>query len=381
MTKTRRMTSSDVLSLRDQLKSMREILFANVVMAAEIPAPTGDEWRLTRFLSDRFTECGLDNIAKDEAGNVAGVLSGKNSTRNLLVAAHLDKIWSESEDHTVSVGVGEMTGRGIADNSLGIAVLASMPLILERLGIELESNLILLGTSRSFGRGDIRGMRFFLENTEREIESGLCLEGIDLGRVSHSSLGMGRGELTICTESPDGVICALADCVDVLEKISGTTSRDGSILIGAIEAGSGYNVPPRSGTLRFEIRSEDSTIVAEIESEVSREIQKVAKKNQLSVEVEMVAHRKPGKLPSSHSLVKSAKQSLGHLGVDVHDEPSISELAALLAHGVPALTLGITNGTDRHSASESIQLEPIFNGLAQIVSVLKFMDEEGPDFS
>jgi len=376
--------SSEVLSYREALKSVREILFANVVMAGEIPAPTGDEWRLTRFLSDRFTESGLDNIANDEAGNVAGVLSGKSATRNLLVAAHLDKIWSQNDDHTVSVGVGEMSGRGVADNSLGIAALASLPLILQTLDIKLESNLILLGTSRSFGRGNIGGMRFFLENSEREIESALCLEGISLGRVSYTSLGMARGEISAVSkradESADGVVGVLADCVDVLLKIDRRERPAATILVGGINAGSGFNVPPLFGTIRFEIRSESASKVAALEKEIIRTVGGLLSEKDVSVGVEMVAHRNPGRLRPDHELVKSAESTLAELGVETHDEPSISELAALLEQKIPALTLGITEGGHRHSPQESIVLEPIFDGLAQVVSVLNFMDKECPKF-
>ncbi len=378
------MAKSDVLSYRDALKSMREILFANVVMAGEIPAPTGAEENLTRFLSDRFTECGLDNIAEDEAGNVAAVLSGRNSERNLLVAAHLDKIWPESDDHTVSVGVGEMSGRGIADNSLGIAVLASLPLVLEMLEIRLDSNLILLGTSRSFGRGNIGGMRFFLENGERTIESALCIEGIDLGRVSHKSLGMARGEIALSSEiggEPDGrVTAALADCVIELLETDRKGGDKVDVLIGGVEAGSGFSVPPHLGTVRFEIRGESASGVSAIEEEIMESIHRIGVDRGITARVEMVARRKPGRLSSDHRLVLAAKDILSVLGVEHHDEPSISELAALLAHGVPALTLGITEGRNRHSPEESILLEPIFGGIAQIVATLKVMDREGPEF-
>ncbi len=149
------MSGDRVVFYREKLKSLREVLFANIVMAAELPAPTGKEERLTDFLCHRFTEYGLDNISLDEAGNAAGVLSGESMERNILVAAHADKVWKDSEDHTVTVGAGEMSGRGIADNSLGVAALATLPLALELLGITLKSNLILLGTTRSFGRGNL----------------------------------------------------------------------------------------------------------------------------------------------------------------------------------------------------------------------------------
>lgn len=381
------MSRDEILSCRDALKELREILFANVVMAGEIPSPTGREGRLTRFLSDRFTESGLDNISEDEAGNVAGILSGKVGSRNILVAAHLDKIWSESDDHTVSVGVGEMSGRGLADNGLGVAALASLPLVLRALEIELDSNLILLGTSRSFGRGDLRGMRFFLENSDRPIASALCIEGIDLGRLSYSSLGMARGEITVdlqgVSESPDedaaGGIAKLAQCAAALIEINRRECPETGIRIGAIAAGSGFSVPPRTGSLRFEIRSEDASRVAAVEAEIVALIDDLSDGGSAGLEVEIIARRKPGNLGAKHPLVTSAGKVLESLGIETHEKPSVSELAALLDKNIPALTLGITKGEHRHSPRETIRLEPIFDGLAQVVAMVQYMD--GEEFS
>ncbi len=373
-----------VLAHRDKLKNLREILFANVVMAGEIPAPTGYERRITRFLSDRFTECGLDNISLDQAGNVAGVLSGKTGSRNLLVAAHVDKIWAETADHTVSVGVGRMSGRGLADNSLGAAVLATLPLILAELDIELDSNLILLGTTRSFGRGNLRGMRFFLENTEWEIHSALCLEGIDLGRLSFSSLGMARGEITVeqsslLDEATDGgnpaeVVEVLSDLVRAMLEINEREGQFTRVLIGSMEAGSGHSVPPRSGVIRFEIRSLNAGRVARVEKEITALVESLSGRAGIRSAIEMIAHRQPGDLGSNHPLVREARETLEALGIESRVEPSVSELAPLLEKRIPSLTLGVTRGENRHSPQESILLDPIFDGLAQLVSVLQFMD-------
>ena len=373
-----------LLSHREKLGNLREILYANIVMAGEIPAPTGSERRITRFLSDRFTECGLDSLSLDQAGNVAGVLSGKTGRRNLLVAAHLDKIWGESEDHTVSVGVGMMSGRGLADNSLGVAVLATLPLIFEELGIELDANLILLGTTRSFGRGNLRGIRFFLENFEQEIDSALCLEGIDLGRLSYSTLGMARGEIAVelsadiesiqSREDASGVIGVLSDLVQDILKINEREQPHTRVLTGSIEAGSGYSVPPRSGLLRFEVRSLDADRVARVEEEINALVNDYPTCSGVAMKIEMIAHRRPGDLGEGHPLVREAGEILGALGIDSKVEPSVSELAPLLEKRIPSLTLGVTRGANRHTPAESILLDPIFDGLAQIVSVLEFMD-------
>lgn len=378
-----------VLAYPEALRHLREILFANVVMAGEIPAPTGSERRMTRFLSDRFTECGLDNISLDQAGNVAGVISGRTGRRNLLVAAHVDKIWSESEDHTVSVGVGEMGGRGLADNSLGVAALATLPLILDELGIRLDANVILLGTTRSFGRGNLRGMRFFLENSAWEIASALCLEGIDLGRLSFSSLGMARGEIVVEMARPSGeetsaardsgVIATLNELIGVMLEINRRRFPDTRILIGSVESGSGYSVAPRQGRVRFEIRSLDAAHVAEVEEELVERVGRFSDGGGIAVAIEIIARRRPGDLGPDHPLVREAEKILATLGITPRIEPSVSELAALLDRRIPSLTLGLTKGKNRHSPEESILLDPIFDGLAQLVSLLQFMD--GGDFS
>ena len=372
------------LTYREKLRRLREILFANVVMAGEIPSPTGGERRLTRFLSDRFTECGLANISLDHAGNIAGMLPGRVGERTLLVSAHIDKIWPETDDHTVSVGAGIMSGRGLADNSLGVAVLATLPLILEELEIDLASNLVLLGTTRSFGRGDLAGMRFFLGNVAHPIDAALCLEGIELGRLSYSSLGMARGEILVTAgsgevENPNetgcGVAAILAELVVALRHIHERESPTSRILVGSIEAGSGYSVPPRSGMVRFEIRSHEADHVARIGDEIARTVAAASGRDGLTASLEMIAHRSPGDLGTDHPLVRHARGTLALLGIESHVAPSVSELALLLDRGIPSLTLGLTKGENRHTPFEAISLEPIFDGLAQIVSVLQFMDE------
>ncbi|MBU6180853.1 MAG: M20/M25/M40 family metallo-hydrolase [Verrucomicrobia bacterium] len=375
------------LSHREKLRHLREILFANVVMAGEIPAPSGGERRITRFLSDRFTESGLANISLDHAGNVAGVLPGRGGARHLLVSAHVDKIWAETDDHTVSVGVGRMSGRGIADNSLGVAVLATLPLILDELGVELDSNLILLGTTRSFGRGDLGGMRFFLGNSERPVDAALCLEGIELGRLSYSSLGMARGEIEVSVKGPstDGsgedsgvrVVAVLTGLVGRLLAIHEREHPRASVLVRSIETGSGDGVPPRGGRIRFEIRSHEAVRVARVEEEIAALVAGADRSGVVEVRGEMIARRSPGDLGADHPLVAKAREILGLLGIETHVAPSVSELALLLERGIPSLTLGITRGENRHSSAESIRLEPIFDGLAQIVALLQFMDDSG----
>jgi di/tripeptidase len=134
------------------------------------------------------------------------------------------------------------------------------------------------------------------------------------------------------------------------------------------------------GKICFEIRSREAERVAEVERLVQALVEKLhASADQLQVTVEIIARRVPGDLGEGHPLVKAARHTLGILGVEARPEPSISELAALLESGIPSLTLGVTKGEGRHSSRETIQLDRMPDGLAQIVSVLQFMDSGGCD--
>ena len=138
-------------SHRETVASLKEVLLANLVMVGEIPAETFKEEKRVRFILDRFREAGLDKISTDEASNALAVLPGREGKRSLLVCAHLDTSFDEVADHTVTVETDLIRGAGIADNSLGVAVLCSLPSILQALEIRLKSDLILMGAAQGLG--------------------------------------------------------------------------------------------------------------------------------------------------------------------------------------------------------------------------------------
>ena len=371
---------------RERLRGLREIVLANAVIAGEIPAPTFGEDRRIRFLCDRFTESDLNNISTDECENGIGILPGhlpSEKRRNILIAAHADTIWEDRIDHTVTVGTDTLVGPGIADNSLGLAVIASLPTILKELKISLKNNLVLLGATRSLGTGDLGGLRFFLENTKLPISAALSIEGFYLGRLSYSCLGMMRGEISVHSpETTDwkhsNAAGALVQLHKILARILAIPTPEHpktAILIGSILSGTAFNVPPQNARLRFEVRSEQTGMVARIQEQIEEIVEEINAESDASATFTRIARRKPGGIGFHHPLVKNARKVMEALGVKPKTAPSTSELSVLLDAGIPSLTLGITHGDHRHEVNESIQIEPIFAGLAQIVTVLRAIDE------
>jgi tripeptide aminopeptidase len=372
----------EVRDLRERLIQLREILLANVIMCGEIPSPAFHEQTLINFLRDRFTESSLQNISTDEAQNVTGILPGSEGKRNILVSAHVDKIWDKSIDHSVTVVEDRLTGPGVADNSLGVATVASLPLILDRLGIKLKSNLILLGSTRSMGRGDLGGLRFFVENTKVPIHTAVCVEGIQLGRLSYSSLGMIRLEIRLFTpERMDwadadttGAIVELHGVIDRILRIRTPQQPETSIILGSIIAGNAFNTPPTQATLRLEVRSLQPGMVAEILEQIEEIVAEINAENRARAEIRVIARRRPGGIDFTHPLVRAARAIMGGLDIKAKVAPSTGELSALADKGIPCLTLGVTKGEKKHEIDETILVEPIFKGIAQIIGVIQAID-------
>ncbi len=367
-----------------KLLSLREIILANAVMIGEHQAETFNESDRIDFLSDRFTECGLLNISIDEVGNAIAILPGKNKDKNILVAAHADTVFKKTVDHTVMVEPNFIIGPGIADNSLGLSILGVLPVILEKLDIQFTSNIIFLGTVQSLGRGELKGIRFFLDNFNKPIDSAICVEGVHLGRLSYKSLGMLRGEITChATRESEwddfdskGIIPDLIKIISEISRIPIPEKPKTSIILGSVEAGTSYNTAPLSSNLRFEIRSEKDKMVREIQKRIEEIVDDAAIATGSKIVFDIIARISPGGLNDNHPLVINTKHLMRSLGIDSKITPSVGLLSALINKGIPGITLGLTKGSNLHELNESIKIDPIFKGLAQLIGIMQLADLE-----
>jgi len=364
--------------LEKKLKKYREVLLANLVMLGEIPSPTFEEQNRIKFILNRFDEAGLTDSSMDGGGNGIGVLSGKTGDTAILLNAHADTIFSEKTDHTMQVSGDSITGPGVADNSLGLATLATLPYILEDLGIELDSDLVLLCGAKSLGRGNLEGIRFFLENNTMKISNAICIEGIQLGRLSYSSLGMLRGEITCSVpESYDwsrfgdaSAILTLNEIINKLNDMRLPRRPRTSIVMGSISGGTSFNTIARDATLGFEVRSESQEVVENAGNTINDIVMEVSSRTGDRVELDIFAKRTPGGIPYSHPLTNCARSVMKSLDIEPRLAPSISELSALIDENIPALTLGITKGESTFKTNETIEIEPIYKGLAQLIGTI-----------
>ena len=345
---------------RKEAEGMRDILLANLVMLGEIPAPTFHEDARIEMLMRRFSECGLHNCSTDEKGNAFGVLPGTKGKRNIVIATNADTLIQEDVNPSVEIREKQVTGPFVGDNSIALSALVSLPILMEKLGIELESNLILTGFAQSLGRGNLEGLRFFLKNSAVPLHSGISFESVQLGRLNYSCLGMLRGEIRVRLPEDynwvqfgsTGSIIPMNDVISKISKIPLPHRPMTSLVIGSIHGGISYHNIARQVTLGFEARSESEKILKEIEQQVVDIVEGVAASSGVLAKLNVFARREAGGIDISHPLVRNARVILDALKIKPMMYPTTSALSAFLDTRVPAITLGCTTADRRDELAE-----------------------------
>jgi len=193
---------------------------------------------------------------------------------------------------------------------------------------------------------------------------------------------MNRCEISVTTPeernweswSLSGAIIALNQIVQRILAIETPEAPKTSIILGSLSSGSSYNVPPTQALLRFEVRSEEPGMVTRIREQIEEIIAQSVAENRIQADLEVIASRRPGSIGFSHPYVRSVREIMKRLGLEPQVAPSTSELSVLLEKGIPSLTLGITEGDNKHQVDETIRIDPIFSGLAQMIGLLQTID-------
>lgn len=370
-------------AIRDGIRPLRDMVVSSLCLVSEIPGPSGREQERGRFVMDRFREAGLDRISMDGAGNAFGILPGTEGDFNVLAVAHADTLFSERVDHTVSVRPDVVSGAGVADNSLGLAAIVSLPALLDALDIRLRPNLILMASANSLGRGDLAGIRYFLESRDIPVSCGVCVEGAELGRLSYSSLGMLRGQITCRLEDdddisrvgPGGAVSILGQVIAGIERIPLASRPMTRIILGSCQAGVGFNKMARSCQLRLEVQGEEIGMVAVIRDQILDVLEEIGLRTGVGLGLEEIARRSAGTTGFGHPITRVIRGVMAELDLDPVITPSVGDLSALISAGIPAVTVGLSRRAEEAlEDSEAVELDPLATGLAQLIALLERLD-------
>ncbi len=341
---------------------------------AAVPAPTGDEGDRSRDVAALLAEDGVERSV-DDLGDVVAVLPGaRRDGPAVLLAAHLDTVFSRQTELPIRRDDRHLHGPGVGDNSLGVAAVLALPGLLRAAGLEPEVDLLLTGNVGEEGLGNLRGMRAVMDAHPR-IAAAIAVEGHNLGRVTHVAVGSRR--LRLVARGPGGhswgdfgrpsAVHALARVVADLAALPLPRAPKTTLNVGMIEGGVSVNSIAPAASCLVDLRSVDAAALSRLTERVDAVV--AAHQGGVSVTSELLGERPAGVVPFESSIVRLAAAALAALGVDVAYDASSTDANVPIARGIPAVCLGLTTGGNVHREDEYVDLAPVATGVAQLALV------------
>ena len=369
--------------LVDEIKTLKEVIITNIVLIGQTPAPTFKEKKRSKIFMERLAEFQVDEVTTDGYRNPIGIIRGTDASKPpIFVLAHLDTFYVKDLAVNYVIKEDTITGAGILDNSLGVGVVTSLPAIFKKLDIRFESDIVLAGTIQSIGKGNLRGVRHLLKTWPTPIRGGICIEGIELGRLNYYSDGMIRGEIWCSISEERGMldeytpnaIIILNEVINQIMSLKMPQRPRSRIVVGKISGGANHGRIAHEGYIGFEIRSDSYRMVKKIFGNIKDIVEGLSHEYELDLNLRTISNLRASRLKYTHPLVKNSAVVLETLGIKPFSKSTESALSIFLSNKIPAVTLGITHGVDHYKEKATMEIEPMFKGIAQIIGVIKAID-------
>lgn len=342
---------------------------------AEIASPTGDEIDRARLVADILRAESFETVSIDTLNDVTGRIKGMDSSKTLLIAAHIDTVFPRSVDVSVKRDDNRLHGPGVGDNTISVAAVALLRRIFEDLEVTPEVDILITGNVGEEGLGDLRGMRAVID-AHPDIGAAIALEGHSLGCVTHVGVGSRRLEVTF--SGPGGhswgafgrpsAIHAAAQVVCRLDTIELPTDPKTTLNVGLFEGGISVNTIAPQARLVIDMRSVEQAKLETLVTEVNRIISDAAT-SEMKADVTIVGDRPAGRLPHDRGVAGIASEALRLLGLEPIFHPSSTDANIPISRNIPSACIGLASGGNVHREDEYIDLDPVPTGLTQLILV------------
>jgi tripeptide aminopeptidase len=315
----------------------------------QVPAPTFAEGDRAGLVRAKLEQAGL-RTWKGESGSVYARIGPRGPA--VVVAAHLDTVFSAETDITPRQEGQRIYGPGFADNSLGLAGL--LALARRMAGQELDRGLLLVATTGEEGLGNLLGAREILK--EHRVAEFVALEGIGLDPLVVSGPGSIRWRLEVSgpgghSWSNRGQASAVEGLVSFLSQAKTLRTEELAVNIGRISGGSGASVIAGEAEALFELRSIDRDVLAQGESDFLSCLEDHREQSSLCWSISELGRRPGGRSPES-GLIDSLIQIRAELGIEGPDRAFSTDANVAYSAGIPAVSIGLADGGDIHTVSE-----------------------------
>lgn len=339
------------------------------IHVTEIPAPERCESARAEHVKRLFEGMGLP-ARIDDAGNVIAERVGGKSNQVILLAAHLDTVFPAGTDLKVRREGVRLIAPGISDNGAGIAAMIGVARAFKESDLRTAKTIVFAGDVGEEGEGNLRGIRALVEEYRSRLSSVIAVDGPAIEHITVQGIASRRFEIVV--DGPGGhswsdfgrpnAISALARGIVQFSAVRVSEHPRSSFNFGVIEGGNSVNSIPSSAAVRVDLRSENDSELARLESwlreamlaGVGQEADLTGSAaDELKVTFRSIGARPSGKLAEDSVLLDTIREVDTFLGNRSRLERSSTDANVPLSLGIPAVSLGGGGtGGGAHTLSE-----------------------------
>jgi acetylornithine deacetylase/succinyl-diaminopimelate desuccinylase-like protein len=349
------------------------------VRITEIPGTSRHEAARAAYVREQMEREGLE-VTVDSIGNVVGRRRGTGGGPTVALAAHLDTVHPLDTDVRVKREGDVMRAPGIFDNSASVANMLAVARALNQARVRTRGDLLFIGTAQE--ELGLVGMDYWLAKNPRGADVLVALDG-GLGPVMYGALGIywtrytfrGEGSHTNTSAGKPHPVRALADAVSSVYELRIPQGRGHTVFnVGMVDGGKIFNAIPEEVSFTMDLRSVNPALLDSLDAEITSRVQRAAEANRVRWEKTVVTRNQAGGTEEmlrdrrAHPLVQTALDVHRFLGIQSEAVPSGSTDAnAAVVRGIPAISVGRSNGGDQHTLSEWSDVPSALTGAKMVL--------------
>ena len=357
---------------------------ADQIRLCQVAAPPFMEAARARVYAEDLRALGLRNVRIDAEGNVLGERPGRAARPHLVISAHLDTVFPEGTDVSVTRAGAVLRGPGIGDDCRGLAVMLAVVRALDAAAVQTEGPITVVGTVGEEGLGDLRGVkRLFNETLKGQVDRFISIDGDEMA-ITNRAVGSLRYRVTFSGQgghsfSDFGIanpVHALGRAVAAVSQLEVPSDPKTTFSVGRIGGGTSVNAIPREAWLEVDLRSAEigtlQALAGRFEAAVDRalvdENARWGGRGQLLLKKEVVGDRPPGRTSDSDPIVTRALAVTRALGATVVPGEASTDSNYPMSLGIPAITIGAGGvGANAHSPNETFDTTDSWKGTQRAV--------------
>ena len=359
---------ASLAALHARLDALADAHLEEIQRLAAIPAPSFEERERATYVAGRFREAGLAGVVIDEVDNVRGRLPGPAGP-TLLLAAHIDTVYSRAAHEPPHRGGGRLIGSSIRDNSAGAAALVTLARALCDARVGLPCAVELIATTGEEGLGDLRGMRYRFRSEDRRPHAVLAVDG-PLGQIVHQGIAVRRFAVRFETAgghswSEFGAPSAIHHLATVIDRLTATSvpaTPKTTFNVGVVRGGTSVNSIAASAEMLVDLRSLETGPVDRL-SDILRRLVGAEERAGLRATITAVGDRPGGGIAAAHPLVAAVEAGYRAWGIEPRLGAASTDANVPLALGIPAVSCGVASGGNTHAPGEWLEIESLRPGL------------------